>query len=108
VQSTLLQGGTAANDIIRAHDTSPGSSFAHISNLILRRVLQAEPRQVPAADMREALSWTLDALGRDAINDDVPARALDQRIEAAFEAEQAMAQERAALCHRALRRFWSI
>jgi len=58
--------------------------------------------------MRQALSWTLDALGRDAIDDDVPACALDQRIEAAFEAEQAMARERPALCHRALRRFWSI
>ena len=98
----------AANDIISVHDTNAGGSFAHVSNLMLRRVLQAEPRHVPASDMRQAFSWTLDALGRDVINDDVPADALVQRIAAAREAGQAMARKRHALCHRALRRFWSI
>jgi len=104
----LLQSIMAANDIASAHDTSPGGNFAHVSNLVLRRLLQAEPQRVTTADMRQTLSWTLDALRRDAINDDVPARALDQRIEAAREAEQAMARERFTLSHRALRRFWSI
>jgi hypothetical protein len=84
-------------------------SFTHVANLMLRGVLESKPEQVKPAKMRQALGRTLDALRRDVINDD-PAlyRALPERIEAAHAADGALSSGRPALCHRALRRFWSI
>jgi hypothetical protein len=82
--------------------------FGHVANVMLRSVLQADPRHVRPAAMRQAVSWTLDALGRDVINDAVPALALSERIEAARKADRSAARHRPDLCHRALRRFWSI
>ena len=83
--------------------------FTHVANLMLRGVLESKPEQVKPAKMRQALRRTLDALRRDVINDD-PAlyRALPERIGAARAADRAMSSGRPALCHRALRRFWSI
>jgi hypothetical protein len=83
--------------------------FTHVANLVLRGVLDSKPEQVKPAKMRQALGRTIDALRRDVINDD-PAlyRALPERIEAAREADSALLSGRPALCHRALRRFWSI
>jgi len=83
--------------------------FTHVANLMLRGVLESRPQHVRAAEMRQALRRTLDALRRDTINDD-PAlyRALPERVEAAHAAEIALSSDRPAVCHRALRRFWSI
>jgi hypothetical protein len=76
---------------------------------VLRGVLESKPDQVKPAKMRQALGRTLDALRRDVTNDDpVLYRALPERIEAARAAESASLSGRPALCHRALRRFWSI
>ena len=80
---------------------------------MLRGVLESTPEQVKPAKMRQALRRTLDALRRDVIDDD-PAlyRALPERIGAARTADRAwgraLSSGRPALCHRALRRFWSI
>jgi hypothetical protein len=76
---------------------------------VLRGVLESKPEQVKPAKMRQALRRTLNALRRDVINDD-PAlyRALLKRIEAACAADSALLSGRPALCHRALRRFWSL
>jgi len=76
---------------------------------MLRGVLKSKPRQIIMAEMKQALGLTLVALARDVINDD-PAlyRALPERIEAARAADSALSSGRPALCHRALRRFWSI
>jgi hypothetical protein len=83
--------------------------FTHVANLMLRGVLVSKPEHVKPAEMRQAVSRTLDALRRDVINDD-PAlyRALPERIGAACAADRAMSSGRPALCHRALCRFWSI
>jgi hypothetical protein len=58
--------------------------FTHVANLMLRGVLVSKPEHVKPAEMRQAVSRTLDALRRDVINDD-PAlyRALPERIGAA-------------------------
>ena len=83
--------------------------FTHVANRMLRGVLKSKPRQIIMAEMKQALGLTLVALARDVINDD-PAlyRALPERIEAARAADSALSSGRPALCHRALRRFWSI
>ena len=75
----------------------------------LAGVLESKPEQVKPAKMRQALGRTIDALRRDVTNDD-PAlyRALPERIEAARAADRALLSGRPAVCHRALRRFWSI
>jgi hypothetical protein len=91
-----------------AQSAQTSESFTHVANLMLRGVLEAKPRQVKLAEMRQALGWTLDALGRDVINDDLAYCALHERAEAAREADRALSNGRPALCHRALRRFWSI
>jgi hypothetical protein len=93
-----------------ADQSAPTSeSFTHVANLMLRGVLEAKPRQIKRTELRQALDWTLDALGRDVIADDpIPGSALIGRIAAAREADAALLNRRIAQCHRALRRFWSI
>jgi hypothetical protein len=91
-----------------ARSVQTSESFTHVANLMLRGVLEARPRQVKLAEIRQALGWTLDALGRDVINDDLAHGALHERVEAAREADTALSNGRPALCHHALRRFWSI
>jgi hypothetical protein len=83
--------------------------FTHVSNLVLRSVLESKPRQVKPAEMRQALGWTLVALGRDITNDDLAlGRTLHDRVAAARDADEALSDGRPALCYRVLRRFWSI
>ena len=83
--------------------------FAHVANLMLRRILESPPDQVKQAQMQQALRRTPSALLRDEITDD-PAlfRALPARRTAAQTAYRALASNRPTRCHRALRRFWSI
>ena len=57
-------------------------------------------------DVQDAVSRTLDALGRDAIRDDVPARAFEARREAARKATKLMRERRKAQAHGALVKFW--
>ena len=57
-------------------------------------------------DVQDAVSRTLDALGRDAIRTDVPANAFEARREAARKATKLMREHRKAQAHRALVKFW--
>lgn len=57
-------------------------------------------------DVQDAVSRTLDALGRDAIRDDVPASAFEARREAARTATKLMREHRKAQAHRVLMKFW--
>jgi hypothetical protein len=92
-----------------AQSAQTSESFTHVANLMLRRVLESHPRQVSPAEMKQALGWTLVALARDVIdNDPTVAQALPERVEAARAADRALSSGHPALCHRALRRFWSI
>jgi hypothetical protein len=92
-----------------ARRTRTSEKFTHVANLMLRGVLVSKPEHVKLAEMRLALRRTLNALRKDLVSDD-PAlyRALPERIEAARAADRALLSGRPALCHRALRRFWSI
>jgi hypothetical protein len=92
-----------------ARRTRTSESFTHVANLMLRGVLVAKPGDVQPAEMRQALRRTLNALRKDVTGGD-PAlyRALPERIEAAARADRALLNGRVALCHRALRQFWSI
>jgi hypothetical protein len=92
-----------------ARRTRTSERFTHVGNLMLRSVLVSKPAHVKPAEMRQALRRTLDALTKDLIrNDPALYRALPDRIEAAARADRALLNGRIALCHRALRRFWSI
>jgi hypothetical protein len=82
--------------------------FRHISNRMLANILEQKPAHVSLADLRTATGWTIEALGRDVISDDIPALALQERIQAAREADRAIEHHRLSQAHRALRRFWSI
>jgi hypothetical protein len=92
-----------------ARRTRTSERFTHVANLMLRGVLVSKPEHVKLAEMRQALRRTLNALRQDLIQDD-PAlyRVLPERMEAACRADRALLNGRPALCHRALRRFWSI
>ena len=92
-----------------ARRTRTSEKFTHVANLMLRGVLVSKPEHVKPAAMREALRHTLNALRKDVTGGD-PAlyRALPERIEAAARADRALLNGRIALCHRALRQFWSI
>jgi hypothetical protein len=62
---------------------------------MLRGVLESKPRQIKQAELRQALDWTLEALGRDVIADDLlPGSALLGRIAPAREADAALLNRR--------------
>jgi hypothetical protein len=82
------------------------SDFYHVSNLLLRRILETRPERLRMPDIEQAVAWSLDALGRDAIRDDVPASAFEARREAARKATKLMRERRKAQAHRALVKFW--
>jgi hypothetical protein len=84
------------------------TDFEHVTNRMLQHVLKADPKHIKPVEMRQALNWTLDALGRDVINWEIPPDALEQRIDAARSANTAITEGQRALCQGALRRFWGI
>jgi hypothetical protein len=84
------------------------SDFSHVTNKLLQRVLQSDPKHVKPGEMRQALGWTLDALGRDVIDDQIPPAALEQRVQEARAANTAITKGQRGVCHRALRKFWSV
>jgi len=47
-------------------------NFSHVANSILRRTLEASPRQVKTEELRQALTMTAESLGYDVINDSMP------------------------------------
>jgi hypothetical protein len=59
------------------------SDFRHVSDMLLRSLLETRPERLRMRDVQDAVSRTLDALGRDAIRDDVPASAFEARREGA-------------------------
>jgi hypothetical protein len=82
------------------------TDFHHISNLLLRRILESRPERLRMPDIEQAVGWSLDALGRDAIRDDVPASAFEARREAAREAVEAIRGNHKKRAHAALHKFW--
>jgi hypothetical protein len=81
-------------------------SFRHVSNALLRRTLEASPRQVRIAELRQAMTLTVESLGYDVINDSVPSSALLARTVAAREAMEALHKHQRARCLQALQKFW--
>ena len=105
----LLGISLVARETMAARSAQTSEKFTHVANRMLRGVLESKPRQVMLAEMKQALGWTLVALARDVISDNpAVARAFHERVEAARAADRALLSGRPALCHRALRRFWSI
>jgi hypothetical protein len=82
------------------------SDFRHVSDLLLRRILETRPERLTMRDVQDAMSRTLDALGRDAVRDDVPTSAFETRREAARKATKLMRDHRKAQAHRAICKFW--
>jgi hypothetical protein len=82
------------------------TDFHHISNLLLRRILESRPARLRMPDIEQAVGWSLDALGRDAIRDDIPASAFEARREAAREAVEAIGSNHKKRAHSALHKFW--
>ncbi len=82
------------------------ADFSHVGNLPLRRVLEARAEGLRLPDIEQAVSWTLDALGRDAIREDLNAAAFEARRAAAKQAAVLLRRNRKTQAHRALQRFW--
>ena len=82
------------------------SDFHHVSNALLRRILETPARQLKPSDVQQALGWSLDALGRDAVRDDVPVSAFEARRTALREAVHEAQRGRKARAHAALVKFW--
>ncbi len=82
------------------------SDFSHVANLLLRRVLETRPEELRMPDIEQAVSWTLDALGRDAIREDLTAALFEAKRAAAKQATVLMRRNRKTQAHRALQRFW--
>jgi hypothetical protein len=81
-------------------------NFAHVANTILRRTLEASPRQIRIAELQQALTMTVESLGYDVINDEVSSSVLLARTVAAREAMDALHRNRRLQCLTALRKFW--
>ncbi len=84
----------------------PAESFRHLSNIMLVRILESDPNRVRRNELDEALGWTLDALGRDAIHPHVPEAAFEARREAARNAGDALRKHRNHQALQALRCYW--
>jgi hypothetical protein len=84
------------------------NDFSHVTNKMLQRVLQSDPKHLKPGEMRQALGWTLDALGRDVVDEQIPPAALEQRIREARAANAAITKGQRVVCYRALRKFWSV
>jgi hypothetical protein len=83
-------------------------NFSHVANSILRRTLEASPRQVRTEELRQALRMTVESLGYDVINDSLPSSVLLSRTVAAREAMGALHKHQRVRCQAALRRFWLV
>jgi len=82
------------------------TAFRHVANRMLASMLEAEPRHVSPPDLGLVLGWTLDALGRDVIDESVPPEAIAARIEATRAADAAIKRCRWKQAHAAMQRFW--
>jgi hypothetical protein len=67
LNSDMVAEGTSDPEVEKAAE-----NFKHVANALLRGVLQPGLRHVRPSDMRQPLFWTLDALGRDVIDDALP------------------------------------
>jgi hypothetical protein len=82
------------------------SRLRSVANLLLRRVLENKPEHLHTEDIEQAVGWTLDQLGRDAVRIDIPAREFSRRRIEARKALVLMRQHRKTQAWRALQRFW--
>lgn len=53
--------------------------FGHLANELLRSVLENKPEHLHMEDIEQAVGWTLDQLGRDAVRIDIAAREFSRR-----------------------------
>jgi hypothetical protein len=77
--------------------------FRHVSNRLLRELLEKEPAQVRMEDVKTAITTTIINLGYDAIRDDVTGPTFEARRMAARDAQRSRNK---ADKHAALRKFW--
>ena len=96
----------AGSALVLADMRSARSQFRRVENLLLRHVLENRVEDVHMVDNEQAVGWTLDQLGRDAVRIDIPAREFSRRRIEARKALVLMRQHRKAQAHRALQRFW--
>lgn len=82
------------------------TDFHHVQSALLRRVLNREPDQLRAADIRQAIKRTIQALGNDVLDDGIPEPVLHYRAEMAQEARDAAKRRQLRKAHSALRQFW--
>jgi hypothetical protein len=83
------------------------SKFKHVSDRMLRRVLEAKPEDLALENLViYGITPSIRALGYDAIRDDIPAHAFEARREAAREAVEAIRSNHKTLAHAALQKFW--
>jgi hypothetical protein len=82
------------------------ASFRHLSNVMLARILESDPTRIRRHELDQALGWTLDALGRDAVNPDVSETAFEGRRDAARNADDALRQRKNKQALQALQRCW--
>ena len=81
--------------------------FHHVHDQVVKRVLITHPRDLTLTDIRQAVDLTLNHLGRDAVREDIPARAFEMRREAAKEAAVRAERGHKTRARHALIRFWS-
>jgi hypothetical protein len=82
------------------------TEFSHVSSTVLRRTLEREPSQLRPADIRQAIKRTIQALGNDVLDDEIPESVLSYRAEMAKEARDAVTRGKFGKAHSALRQFW--
>jgi hypothetical protein len=89
--------------------------FNTVADQAVRRVLRAKDSEVTVSDVSLSVELTLNALGRDAVRDDVTEDLFQKRRAAAKEATQRVAELRRTGSSRdmkrtvaSLRRYWSI
>lgn len=86
----------------------PQETFRHVQSELLRHTLRKDPRQVTRPELQSALSYSFEALGRDAVDASVPNEAFEARRDAMRQAECEFLRRHNAKAARCLQRYWSI
>jgi hypothetical protein len=84
------------------------SDFSHVSDAVVRRILLNHPRALRLSEVFEAVERSICALGHDAIREDIPAHAFEQRRQAAKEAFVRITRGHKTRAWQALHRFWLV
>jgi hypothetical protein len=85
-----------------------GSSFAHVRDIQIRRVLTRPAERILGPELARALSRTGLHIVKDSVNANIPPEFVDARAEAYVRGENALREGNLRAAHEALGQCWSV